>query len=124
MDQHSGTPFDGIESAHEFLRVLSECVAEAKHEIELDVERESAKGSRRLDALRVASYNLEKLEGHVNKGVRILNDLRSLRRLLFEERTAGAYKLKPPQAARTEIPPSTSSRPSRAAAKRRDLVAA
>jgi hypothetical protein len=31
---------------------------------------------------------MEKLELHMNKSRRILNDLRSLRRLLFEERTA------------------------------------
>jgi hypothetical protein len=30
---------------------------------------------------------LEKLEGHVKQSNRILNDLRTLRRLLFEERT-------------------------------------
>jgi hypothetical protein len=39
-----------------------------------------------LDALRIALDNLEKLELHVNRSSRILNDLRSLRRLLFEER--------------------------------------
>jgi hypothetical protein len=42
--------------------------------------------SRRLDALRVAAYNVEKLEFHLSRSTRILNDLRSLRRLLFEER--------------------------------------
>jgi len=31
---------------------------------------------------------MEKLEMHMNKSRRILNDLRSLRRLLFEERMA------------------------------------
>jgi hypothetical protein len=43
-----------------------------------------------LDALRVAAYNVEKLEFHLNRSSRILNDLRSLRRLLFEERAAQA----------------------------------
>jgi len=128
MDQRPGTPFDGIESAHEFLGVLTECIAEAKHDIAADIERESSRPSRRLDALRIASYNLEKLEDHVNRSVRILNDLRSLRRLLFEERAAGVYKPKPVQIAEVEITarpsPSTASRPSRAAAKSGDLVAA
>jgi hypothetical protein len=33
---------------------------------------------------------VEKLEFHMSKSQRILNDLRSIRRLLLEERTAGA----------------------------------
>ena len=78
--------FENLESAHDFVTLLAETVAEAKHEIEADVERESVE-SRRRDALRIALYNLAKLELHVNRSSRILNDLRTLRRLLFEERT-------------------------------------
>jgi hypothetical protein len=77
--------FETLESAHSFVALLAETVAEAKHELEGDVDRESA-ASRRRDALRVALYNLAKLELHVNRSKRILNDLRTLRRLLFEER--------------------------------------
>jgi len=81
-------PFDSIESAHSFLTLLRETVSEARRELETDVQRASDSGiSRRLDALRVASYNVEKLEFHLNRSGRILNDLRSLRRILFEERT-------------------------------------
>jgi hypothetical protein len=80
-------PFDTVESAHSFLMLLRESVAEAKRELEVDVERASRSDtSRRLDALRVAAYNMEKLEFHLTRSSRILNDLRSLRRLLFEER--------------------------------------
>lgn len=79
--------FETLESAHDFVALLAETVAEAKRELEGDVQRESASDhSRRLDALRVALYSLDKLELHVNRSQRILNDLRSLRRLLFEER--------------------------------------
>jgi len=79
--------FENLESAHEFVALLAETVAEAKRELESDVQRESASNvSRRLDALRVALYSLGKLELHVNRTSRILNDLRTLRRLLFEER--------------------------------------
>lgn len=124
MDQRSATPFDGIESAHEFLRILCECVAEAKQEIAADVEREGATPSRRLDALRIALYNLEKLEDHVNKGVRILNDLRSLRRLLFRERSAGADQPRPVEAAKAEMPAPKASKPRRGAQKRGVVVAA
>lgn len=79
--------FETLESAHEFVALLAETVAEAKQELESDVQRESASNvSRRLDALRMALYGLDKLELHLNRSRRILNDLRSMRRLLFEER--------------------------------------
>ena len=88
MNQPS-TPFDTIESAHEFLTLLSVTIADAKREVTDDVKRErSGTACRRLDALRMAVYNLERLEFHLNKSARLLNDLRSLRRLLFQERGA------------------------------------
>jgi len=77
--------FETLESAHDFVALLAETVAEAKRELECEVERESV-ASRRRDALRIALYNLAKLELHVNRSSRILNDLRTLRRLLFDER--------------------------------------
>jgi hypothetical protein len=88
MSDQAGTPFDSIESAHEFVALLAETVRQAKQDVEADVQREASSGSpRHLDALRTALYSMEKLEQHMNKSRRILNDLRSLRRLLFEERT-------------------------------------
>jgi hypothetical protein len=89
MPYKSASPFDSIESAHEFLALLAETVREAKRDVEADVQREtSSEFPRRLEALRTALYSMEKLEVHMNKSRRILNDLRSLRRLLFDERTA------------------------------------
>lgn len=85
MKSRTEDQFESLESAHSFVALLAETVAEAKHELEGDVERESA-ASRRRDVLRIALYNLAKLELHVNQSSRILNDLRTLRRLLFEER--------------------------------------
>jgi hypothetical protein len=79
--------FESLESAHDFVTLLAETVAEAKREIETDLQRESAT-SRRLDALRLAAYNMDKLEVHLSRSRRILNDLRTLRRLLFEERNS------------------------------------
>jgi hypothetical protein len=88
MTYKAGSPFDSIESAHEFVALLAETVREAKREVEADVQRESASESpRRLDALRTTLYSMEKLQTHMNQSRRILNDLRSLRRLLFDERT-------------------------------------
>jgi hypothetical protein len=77
--------FETLESAHDFVVLLSDTVAEAKRDLACDLQREST-NSRRLDALRLAAYNLDKLELHLNRSRRILNDLRTLRRLLFEER--------------------------------------
>ena len=103
-------PFDSIESAYDFFRLLSEAVAEAKRELDGQIQRESSsESSRRLDALRIAYYSVEKLELHTNCSRRILNDLRSLRRLLFEERTASkaamASKPAPPPATETPAAP-------------------
>jgi hypothetical protein len=90
------TTFDSIESAQEFVGLLTEAVVEAKRDIEADVLRESGwKDRRRQEALRLALYNLEKLAIHMNKSRRVLNDLRSLRRLLLEERSAGALTVQP-----------------------------
>src|SRR5215469_3065365 len=90
MPLRTDDPFDSIESAHSFLMLLRETVADARQELEMDVHRApNPDASRRLDALRIAAYNVEKLEFHLNRSSRILNDLRSLRRLLFEERTLG-----------------------------------
>jgi hypothetical protein len=83
--------FESLESAHDFVKLLAETVAEAKRDLESDVQRESAP-SRRLDALRIARYNLSKLETHVAQTSRLLNDLRTLRRLLFEERQNRSYQ--------------------------------
>ncbi len=87
MAQINVTPFDTIESAQDFIRVLSETIVEARQEVERDYERELAvPPSRHRDALQIALYNLGKLEQHMARSQRILNDLRSLRRLLFAER--------------------------------------
>ncbi len=88
MNQKSGSPFDSIEDAHEFLTLLAQTVFETKLDIEADVQRESnGNAPRRADALKLALYTLERLEFHMFRSSRILNDLRTLRRLLFEERT-------------------------------------
>jgi hypothetical protein len=96
MSDQNGSPFDSIESAHEFVALLAETVRQAKQDVEADVQREASAGSpRHLDALRTALYSMEKLEQHMNKSRRILNDLRSLRRLLFEERATKPQPLTP-----------------------------
>jgi len=100
MNPSADSPFQSIESAHDFVALLAKTIGETKRELESDIEREAKlKPSRRLDALRVALYNLEKLELNMNRSRRILNDLRTLRRLLFDERTRVPASTKSPESA-------------------------
>jgi len=87
MKARSENPFGTIESAHEFVKLLAKAIDEAKRELEADIVRAAASDqSRHSDALRVALYSLGKLETHMHQSSRILNDLRTLRRLLLSER--------------------------------------
>ena len=87
MAKRSTSPFDTIESAHSFVQVLSSTLAETRKEVAADVDRENGGvPNRRRDALLVAIYNLERLEYHLTRSARLLNDLRTLRRLILEER--------------------------------------
>lgn len=81
------TPFDSIESSHEYVAMLAEAVEEARRDVEEEIsaaDRDHA--DRRKEALLLVSYNLAKLNLHITNSRRILNDLRTLRRLLLAER--------------------------------------
>jgi hypothetical protein len=85
MSYDNGTPFDSIESAQEFVELLLETVREVQLEIDADIAISSQpEAERRLQALQLVAHNLSKLTFHVSKTRRILNDLRTLRRLLLE----------------------------------------
>jgi hypothetical protein len=86
MSEHSEAPFDSIENSHEYVSLLAEAVALALSEVEADLAR-SDMGGRREEALRLVTFKLNKLLSHMTASRRILNDLRSLRRVLFEERS-------------------------------------
>ena len=88
LDYQFERPFDNIESAQEYLALLSRELDAAKQETQADIAREGdSQIPRRRDALRLVVYTLEKLEQHIKVSRRLLNDLRTLRRLLLEERT-------------------------------------
>jgi hypothetical protein len=81
------TPFDSIEGSHEYVALLADALDEARRDVEAEIavaERDGA--DRRKQALLLVSYNLAKLNLHITASRRILNDLRSLRRLLLAER--------------------------------------
>ena len=108
MAKRSTSPFDTIESAHSFVQFLASTLAETKKEVTADIDGERCDSpNRRRDALLVAVYNLERLEYHLTRSARLLNDLRSIRRLLLEERpkAAGAIRIQ------TEATPHTKAVP-------------
>lgn len=85
MSSGSETPFDNIESSHEYVSLLAEAVKEAITEVEADLAL--APAGRRKEALQLVHFNLTKLANQMLSSRRILNDLRSLRRLLLDERS-------------------------------------
>ena len=89
MGYEPETPFDSIEGSHEYIALLAEALAEARSEVEAEVQVADGEGAqRRKEALILVSYNLAKLNLHITSSRRILNDLRTLRRLLLAERNA------------------------------------
>jgi hypothetical protein len=86
-NRQSLTPFDNIESSHEYVSLLAKAVEEALAEVDADIALASgSEAGRRKEALQLVRFHLGKLSGHMTSSRRILNDLRTLRRLLLEER--------------------------------------
>jgi hypothetical protein len=92
MPYEPETPFDSIEGALEYVTLLSESVDEAREDIASELaEARGEKGAeRRADALQLVAYKLDRLAEHARSSRRLLNDLRTLRRLLLDERRQGA----------------------------------
>lgn len=89
MGNEAETPFDSIEGSHEYVAMLAEALAEARREVEAEIAlADGERAERRKEALILVSYNLAKLNLHITTSRRILNDLRTLRRLLLDEREA------------------------------------
>ena len=85
------TPFDSIEGSLEYLSLLREAVQKARIAVGEEVRRANSAGARRrLEALQLVNYKLDRLGWHVDGSHRLLNDLRKLRRLLLGERQDGS----------------------------------
>ena len=96
MSYEAETPFDSIESAHNYLSLLLEAAHEARDAVAIELAPAGdSRYERRTAVLQVVSYSLEKLEKHVKTSRRILNDLRTLRRLLLAERITAALPTLP-----------------------------
>jgi hypothetical protein len=84
----SETPFDSIEGAQQYVSLLAEAVDDAAAAVREDARTASGTNGaeRQLEALRIVEYKLNQLRTHLTASRRLLNDLRSLRRLLLGER--------------------------------------
>lgn len=87
MKHQSETPFDNIESSHAYVALLAEAVEEAIADVDADIAVASSDHElRRKQALQLVRFKLDKLQAHMQSSRRVLNDLRTLRRLLLNER--------------------------------------
>lgn len=93
MPQLCEEAFGSIESAQEFLALLTEAIAETRSDVESEIQEHRTNSSRRIDALKIAAYDLEVLEHHICRSKRLLNDLRMVRRLLLQERGVPSTEL-------------------------------
>jgi hypothetical protein len=91
VDSAPETPFDNIESAQQFVELLVDAIEEARREV--DSSMVAALPERGLQALQLVSFKLAKLSDHMEISRRLLNDLRTLRRLLLSERSPDAEPL-------------------------------
>jgi hypothetical protein len=93
MTSEADNPFQTLESAHGFVDLLRAAVDDAYGSIleEIAMAKDTAGSERRLDALRLVDHKLNRLRQNVLASLVLLNDLRTLRRLLNGERQgAGA----------------------------------
>ena len=91
MSGPTQTPFDSVENAQQYVRLLLDAILEGKREIDADLAAGTdARLGRRLQALQLVQFKLDKLAHHLHSSSRLLNDLRTLRRLLLDERAEPA----------------------------------
>jgi hypothetical protein len=86
--QQGPNPFESLESAQEFMGLLREAVDDAYAGIldDIAIARQTEGAERRVDALLVVDHKLNQLRQSVLASLLLLNDLRTLRRLLLGER--------------------------------------
>lgn len=86
MKLEAAAAFASIESAQEYLTLLAQVIAESQQAVEADMhENAEVNPPRRVEALRLIGFKLEKLASHIKTSRLILNDLRMLRRILQQK---------------------------------------
>lgn len=89
MDFEADAAFESIESAQEYLALLAQVIAESQQALEADLGANAQSDlPRRVEALRLIGFKLEKLASHIKMSRLILNDLRMLRRILQQRELA------------------------------------
>jgi hypothetical protein len=87
MSYRPETPFDTIESAEQFVKLLIEAIEESRRDVDAEIALlEGNHSGRSKKALQLVSANLAKLSQYMTTSRRILYHLRTLRRLLLQER--------------------------------------
>ncbi|GAC1437630.1 MAG: hypothetical protein NVSMB62_30120 [Acidobacteriaceae bacterium] len=93
MSSPGEPPFDSIESSHCYIELLIEAIQEAQVDVNAEIALAEVDGAdRRREALQLVGYKLLRLHSHRTNSGRLLNDLRTLRRLLLDERQVPAPK--------------------------------
>jgi hypothetical protein len=79
MSQERDSPFQTLESGHEFVSLLREAVDEAQGSILDDIadEEKTDGAGRRLETFRLVDHKLSMLRHHVLASLILLNDLRT-----------------------------------------------
>jgi len=91
MGYRPETPFDNIESAEQFVKLLIEAIDQSRRDVDADIARsDGSRSGSNKKALQLISANLTKLSQHMANSRRILNHLKTLRRLLLQERRLGS----------------------------------
>jgi hypothetical protein len=86
MSYRRETPFDNIESAEQFVKLLIEAIRESRRDVDAELALAEVNHSgRSKKALQLVSANLVKLSQQMTTSRRILNHLKTLRRLLLQE---------------------------------------
>ena len=81
------TPFENIEGALVYVTSLLDACRDAQTQVAAEIENVSeARPSRKLDALKLVDYKLQRLASHLVKGELLLKDLRRLRRIILDQR--------------------------------------
>lgn len=88
MTRETSGPFDTLESAYGFVSLLREAVDDAYASIleETAAAEKMTGAERRIRALQLVDHKLNALRQHTLASLILLNDLRTLRRLLLGER--------------------------------------
>jgi hypothetical protein len=90
VNHESAAAFESIESAQEYFALLAEVVLESQQAVQADIQMKAGTGPPRyVEALRLIGFKLERLASHIKTSRLILNDLRMLRRIVYQRDGSG-----------------------------------